>query len=173
MAEAEATETTATEDATMTTQMIATIDAATARDPVIEMWEDPIGIETADETDQGHATGHTATEAHQETVVTVAIATATTPGALETAVAEGLGEAMGHRNIEMVCVHCALTKKKRPAICFLLICKQTRGGDLPLRAAAQVLARQNYPPEANTAAKSLAHNTRCQSESMARMTAKL
>lgn len=40
--------------------------------------------------------------AHQEIVVTEAVATATTLGDLETVVAEGLEEAMGHRNIEMV-----------------------------------------------------------------------
>lgn len=91
----------------MTMPTIETIDVATVRDPVIEMWEGPIEIETADGTVQGHAIDHIATgPAHQEIVVTVvteAIAMVTTPGALETVVAEATGEVMGHLNTEMVC----------------------------------------------------------------------
>lgn len=105
-AAAEATETTATaiEDATTKMPTIETIDAATGRDPVTGISAGRIGIETADETDQGHAIGHIAMGAvHQEIVLTEAIATATTPGALEIVVAEELGQAMEHRNIERVC----------------------------------------------------------------------
>lgn len=125
-----------------------TTDAATGRDPVIETQSGRvgigIGIGTVDETDLGHATGHIATEAHQEIVATVAIAAGTTPGAIETVVGEVLG-VMGHPNIET-----------------------TRAGDRPHRVVARALELQNYPREASMAATDLALSHQCQSRSAAR-----
>lgn len=103
-AQEEATETTATADATKMRPTTETTDAATDRGPATEMQAGPIGIGIADETDQGHATGHIATPRHQETAAAVAIGRGMTLDALETVAAEMLPEAIGHHNTETVCL---------------------------------------------------------------------